>query len=59
VYQGASVISGWIFAIAIAGVGLKTSLGDFKQFGWQVIALMVALTAFITIFIGIATYLMQ
>ncbi|MEJ2124560.1 MAG: putative sulfate exporter family transporter [Alphaproteobacteria bacterium] len=59
VYQAASVVSGWIFAIAIAGVGLKTSLGDFKQFGWQAIALVVLLTAFITLFVGSATFLMH
>lgn len=58
VYQSASVVSGWFFAIAIAGVGLQTSLGDFKQFGWQAIALVVALTVFITAFIGAATYLL-
>lgn len=53
----ANTISQWCFAIAIAGVGLKTSLGDFKHFGWQAIALVLAETAFITLFVGGAALL--
>lgn len=52
VIDSASTISRWFFAIAIAGVGLKTSLGDFKNIGWQAIVLVLAETAVITGVIG-------
>lgn len=57
IYAGADTVSRWCFTVAIAGVGLKTSLGDFKQFGWQAIALVLAETAFITLVVGGAAFL--
>jgi uncharacterized integral membrane protein (TIGR00698 family) len=47
----ASHISRWFFSIAIAAVGLKTSLGDFKAFGWQAVALVLSETLVITLLI--------
>lgn len=52
-----SDVSRWFFTIAIAGVGLKTSLGDFKAFGWQAIVLVLAETLVITLLIFGAAFL--
>lgn len=55
--EATTEVSRWCFAIAIAAVGLKTSLGDFKHFGWQAIVLVLAETVFITAFVGGAAFL--
>lgn len=57
VVDGATALSRWCFVIAIAAVGLKTTLGDFKQIGWPALMLVVAETAVITLIIGTAAYL--
>lgn len=57
VVDAATVVSRWCFVIAIAAVGLKTTLGDFKQIGWQALMLVLVETAFITVIIGAAAYM--
>ena len=56
VVDAATAVSRWCFVIAIAAVGLKTTLGDFKQIGWPALVLVVAETAVITLIIGVAAY---
>ena len=45
-------VSRWCLVIAIAGVGLKTSLGDFRAMGLRPLGLVLAETVFLAALIG-------
>lgn len=49
--QGAGDASRWCLIIAIAGLGIKTKLGDFVQVGWRPAALILAETLFVMLLV--------
>ncbi|HEX4890557.1 MAG TPA: putative sulfate exporter family transporter, partial [Alphaproteobacteria bacterium] len=49
--QGAGEASRWCLITAIAGLGIKTKLGDFVKVGWRPAALILTETLFIMIFV--------
>lgn len=51
--------SRWCIVIAIAALGAKTSLGELAQVGHRALALMVAETAFIAIFVLVLVHVNQ
>lgn len=49
--QGAGDASRWCLVIAIAGLGIKTKLGDFVKVGWRPAALILAETLFVLLLV--------
>ncbi len=49
--QGAGDASRWCLVIAIAGLGIKTKLGDFVKVGWRPAALILAETLFVMLLV--------
>jgi uncharacterized membrane protein YadS len=47
VSTGMSSASRWCLVVAIAALGVKTSIGQLVSLGWKPVALMIAETAFI------------
>ena len=46
-----STLSSWLLVIAIAALGVKTSLGEISSVGWKPLALILISTAFIAVYI--------
>jgi uncharacterized membrane protein YadS len=44
-----SSASRWCLVVAIAALGVKTSIGQLVSLGWKPVALMIAETAFIAL----------
>jgi uncharacterized integral membrane protein (TIGR00698 family) len=51
VVDGLSVFSRWCLVCAIAALGMKTSLEELTKVGWRSIALVVAETLFLLVFV--------
>lgn len=49
--QGAGEASRWCLVTAIAGLGIKTKLGDFVKVGWRPAALIMAETLFVMLLV--------
>jgi uncharacterized membrane protein YadS len=59
VSEAAAVVSKWALLIAIAAVGIKTSLGKMLAVGKGAILLIVCETVFIAIFILVGMHLLE
>ena len=46
-----SDLSRWLLIMAIAAIGVKTSLGELRHVGWRALALMVAETVFLALLV--------
>lgn len=54
-----AIASRWCLILAIAGLGMKTSLGDLAEIGWRPLALLISETLFLLGLVGIGLKLVH